>query len=77
MDKWFEAEVDMQQCHVCGYNEFREEFVSELFQIGERPVLVENIPAHVCGRCGEPVFSQQTTEQSVACYTARLAQLVQ
>ena len=52
----------MQQCHVCGYNEFREEFVSELFQIGERPVLVENIPAHVCGRCGEPVFSQQTTE---------------
>ena len=53
----------MQQCHVCGHGEFEEKLVSEVFQIEGRTVLVENIPAHVCRRCSEPVFSRQTTER--------------
>lgn len=53
----------MEQCHSCGSNEFRSDLVNEVFQIDDRPVLVENIPARICLRCGEPVFSRQTTEQ--------------
>ena len=53
----------MQHCHVCGNSEFGEKLVREVFQIDERTVLVENIPAQVCLRCGEPVFSRQTTER--------------
>ena len=53
----------MFRCHVCGNNEYRDERVDELFQIVGHPVLVQNIPAHVCARCGEAVFSRQTTEQ--------------
>jgi HTH-type transcriptional regulator / antitoxin MqsA len=34
-----------------------------VFQIQERPVLVENIPAIVCSRCGEATFSRETTEK--------------
>ena len=53
----------MLQCHVCGSTEFRETAVDELFQIDSQPVLVENIPARVCVRCGEATFSRETTEQ--------------
>lgn len=50
-------------CHVCGSSESREEFVSEIFQIDGKPVLVERIPARVCLRCGEATFSRETTEK--------------
>jgi YgiT-type zinc finger domain-containing protein len=53
----------MFQCHVCGSDEYHDESVSEVFQIEGKPVLVENIPARVCNRCGEPVYSRETTEK--------------
>ena len=52
----------MYRCHVCGSNESRQERVNEVFQIEGVPVLVENIPATVCVRCGEATFSRETTE---------------
>ncbi|MBW4582136.1 MAG: YgiT-type zinc finger protein [Tildeniella nuda ZEHNDER 1965/U140] len=53
----------MFQCHNCGANKTHEEQVSEVFQIYGKPVLVENIPAIVCSRCGETTFSRETTEK--------------
>jgi YgiT-type zinc finger domain-containing protein len=53
----------MFKCHVCGSSEYREEFVNEVFQIDGKPVLVEKIPAQVCVRCGEEIFSRETTEK--------------
>lgn len=53
----------MFKCHVCGSTEAREELVSEIFQIDGKHLLVENIPAQVCGHCGEQVFSRETTEK--------------
>ena len=53
----------MFNCHVCGGTAARNEFVSEVFNIDGRRVLVEHIPAHVCERCGEPTFSRETTEK--------------
>ncbi|MBF0289818.1 MAG: YgiT-type zinc finger protein [SAR324 cluster bacterium] len=50
------------QCHVCGSQEAKQEFVQEVFQVNEKPVLVEHIPASVCRSCGEMVFSPETTE---------------
>jgi HTH-type transcriptional regulator/antitoxin MqsA len=35
----------------------------EVFLIDGRFVLVENIPATVCGQCGEATFSRETTEK--------------
>ena len=57
----------MFRCHVCGSNEARNELVSEVFTIEGKPVLVENIPSMVCARCGEPVFSRETTEKPSPC----------
>ena len=53
----------MFKCHVCGADTAREDFVSEVFTIDERRVLVEHIPAQICERCGESTFSRATTER--------------
>jgi len=53
----------MFNCQVCDHNAAKSEFVSEVFNLEGRRVLVENIPALVCERCGEATFSRETTEQ--------------
>jgi len=53
----------MFKCHVCGSTESHTELVSEIFQLDGKPVLMENIPAQVCARCGEEIFSRETTEK--------------
>lgn len=53
----------MFKCHVCGSEESHTEYVNEVFHIQGKFHLVENIPATVCSRCGEEVFSRETTER--------------
>lgn len=53
----------MFKCHVCGSEESHTEYVSEIFNINGAFHLVENVPATVCDRCGEEVFSRETTER--------------
>lgn len=50
-------------CDRCGSTEAKEEYVSEVFIIDNKPVLVEQIPALVCLQCGEETFSRETTER--------------
>ena len=61
----------MFSCHVCGHTAAKSEFVSEVFTIEGRRVLVELIPAEVCGRCGEATFSRETTESIRQLVSAR------
>lgn len=53
----------MFKCHVCGSADCHTEYVSEIFNIGDKFHLVENIPAMVCSRCGDEVFNRETTER--------------
>jgi len=53
----------MFRCHVCGSLEAKEEYTDEVFQIEHKHLLVENVPALVCVRCGEKTFSRETTEK--------------
>ena len=53
----------MYRCHVCGADQSHERTVDEIFRIDGKTFLVENIPALVCDRCGEPTFSRETTEK--------------
>ncbi len=52
----------MQSCDVCGNDEFYEDIVNEVFLIEGAFVLVEHIPTTICRRCGEAIFSRETTE---------------
>ncbi len=52
----------MFKCHVCSSTEGQEARVHEVFHIDGQFVLVENIPAVVCRRCGETIFSRETAE---------------
>ena len=53
----------MFQGDVCGGNDLREETVTEVFEIDGRRILVENIPAQVCVKCGEMTFDRTATER--------------
>ncbi|RJP28519.1 MAG: YgiT-type zinc finger protein [Candidatus Omnitrophota bacterium] len=53
----------MFQCHVCGSCHAHEESINEVFQVDGRAILVKNVPAVVCDRCGEFLFSRETTEK--------------
>ena len=53
----------MFRCHICGNATAKPDFVSEVFTIDGRRVLVEQIPAQICERCGEATFSRETTER--------------
>jgi len=53
----------MFKCHVCGSLESQQERVSEMYELEDKRVLVEGIPATVCQRCGEAIFSRETTER--------------
>jgi len=53
----------MFRCHVCGNTSAKSDFVNEVFTVEGRRVLVEQIPAQVCERCGEVTFSRETTER--------------
>lgn len=53
----------MSHCPICGSGESKMEYVSEVFQIDGKPILVESIPATVCQRCGEATFSRKTAEE--------------
>ncbi|MBW4459215.1 MAG: YgiT-type zinc finger protein [Nodosilinea sp. WJT8-NPBG4] len=52
----------MFQCHVCGSKESSKIYTTEVFRLGDKFYLVENIPATVCENCGEEVFSREATE---------------
>ena len=52
----------MYRCQVCGHTAAKSAFVSEVFNIEGRRVLVEHIPAQVCEHCEEATFSRETTE---------------
>ena len=47
---------------MCGNIESKVERLNEVFNIEGRLVLVEDIPATVCTRCGDVTFSRETTE---------------
>jgi len=48
---------------VCGATEAHQALVDEVFVINRKYVLVEGIAASICMRCGEAIFSRETTER--------------
>ena len=52
----------MFKCHACSSKDSYVKYVNEVFEIGNDFHLVENIPATVCSRCGEEIFSSETSE---------------
>ena len=52
----------MFKCHICNAKNSHMEYVNEVFEISGKFHLVKNIPATVCSRCGEEIFSSETSE---------------
>ena len=47
----------------CGLENSRTEYTNDIFNIEGKFYLIEDIPAKVCYRYGEEVFSAETTER--------------
>ena len=52
----------MFKCHICNSKNSHMKYVNEVFEISSKFYLVENIPATACSRCGEEIFSSETSE---------------
>lgn len=50
----------MFKCNVCGCEEFYEDNVKKVFEIDSEIVVIENLPAKICKKCGEENFSRDT-----------------
>ena len=54
----------MSQCNICGSEEATRRFVSQIFDVKGKPILVENIPALVCNRCDNATFDIEVGERT-------------
>ena len=52
------------RCTVCGADGCHEEMVDEIFHLAGQYVLVDNMPAAVCNRCGDRTLSADTVERA-------------
>jgi YgiT-type zinc finger domain-containing protein len=50
-------------CETCGNKTFHAATSTETFHVGGRLVVVEDIPAQICDRCGAPSFAAQVAER--------------
>ncbi len=50
----------MYQCSNCNSIEYSEKLVKKFFEIDSEVIIVENLPAKVCNKCGEESFSRET-----------------
>jgi YgiT-type zinc finger domain-containing protein len=50
-------------CEVCSSKDARERTVGRVFEVNGKRVLVENIPALVCERCGGATFDIEVGEK--------------
>ena len=51
------------KCEVCGRGERREQRIRYSLPLGDKLLVVENVPAIVCDRCGEVTLSPAVTER--------------
>ncbi|HAO99481.1 MAG TPA: YgiT-type zinc finger domain-containing protein [Fibrobacteres bacterium] len=51
------------KCTVCGHTGFSNKFINKIFDLGDRHVMVQQIPAQACERCGEGVIASDTVEK--------------
>jgi len=52
--------TETHQCPQCGHSSLAQQLVKSAFWHSERLVVVDNIPALVCGRCGERFYDDAT-----------------
>ncbi len=51
------------KCDVCGIGKLEKKLIRYSLQVGKKLVVIEHVPALVCGNCGETTFSPDTVEK--------------
>lgn len=50
-------------CEVCAIGERRPKLIRYSLSVGDRLILIDNVPAEVCDRCGEISLSPDVVER--------------
>jgi YgiT-type zinc finger domain-containing protein len=50
------------KCEVCGIGERREKLIRYSLLLDDRLIVVEHVPASVCGHCGETSLTPEVVE---------------
>ena len=50
----------MYKCTVCGSSEYLDDKINNVFNINGDIIIVDNIPAKICKKCGDQSFSRDT-----------------
>jgi HTH-type transcriptional regulator/antitoxin MqsA len=50
-------------CDLCGHTDFKPSEVTRTFTVDGRLIVVEGIPAEICGRCEAASFSAEVAER--------------
>lgn len=50
------------KCEICG-SPMNEQMVTYTIQLDDKLVVVEHVPAKVCGQCGERLYSPATVDR--------------
>ena len=67
LEAWLDYSTEVSnvfRCTVCGADGCHEEMVDEIFHLASQYVLVDNMPAAVCNRCGDRTLSADTVERA-------------
>jgi YgiT-type zinc finger domain-containing protein len=51
------------KCIICRHGETSQGLVTVPLQRGDSTIIFKNVPAEVCGNCGEYYLSQEVTDQ--------------
>ena len=62
MGKRQKQEVIKMQCPFCG-GESAKETVTFSYEEEDRYIFIEHVPADVCSRCGEKIYSPEVTDE--------------
>ena len=62
MGRLEEKEVNAMKCVFCGGNVVKSE-VTFTYEEDEKRLFIEHVPAEVCKRCGEKMYSPEVTDE--------------
>lgn len=55
--------MEGDRCDFCGVGRLRSRRVREYYRVGKDVLVIDEVPAYVCGRCGERYYDAKVAKQ--------------
>lgn len=65
--------MENERCDFCGLGRLRSRRVREYYRVGKGLIVIDDVPAYVCNRCGERYYEASVAKQMRALSRRRSA----